>query len=107
MTDGESPPSITAFIAADTAGPGNLPARSPVAYTLVAPYSPSAPATADASPPMNAETFEESERAFVSSSRVPVVGAPPAVCANTQMLLIAMTFYLRSLSGFQGMKQFC
>ena len=57
-----SPPSMMAFIAPETAGPENFPAKSPVAYTLVAPYSPSTPATADASPPMNAETFEEASK---------------------------------------------
>jgi len=31
IRSGESPPSITAFIAAETATPGNFPPRSPVA----------------------------------------------------------------------------
>ncbi len=80
---------MTAFIAAETATPGSLPPRSPVAYTLVAPYSPSAAAIADASPPTNAVT-SPSPRALVSSSSVPVVGAPLDSCANTQMFMVLL-----------------
>ena len=91
MTSGVSPPSITDFIAVATATPGNLPPRSPVAYTFVAPYSPSAPATAAPSPPIKAATLDDIARALVRSSKVPVVGTPFVVWAKTQTLLIAMT----------------
>src|SRR5829696_2231425 len=88
---GESPPSMIAFSALATATPGSLPPRSPVAYTLVAPCSPSAPAIADASPPTMAVTLPPPAvrlRALVSSSREPVVAAPLDSCAKTQMFML-------------------
>ena len=92
IRSGESPLSITDFIAAETATPGSLPPRSPVAYTLVAPCSPSEPAMAEASPPANAETEPPADtvRALVSSSSVAVVGAPFDSCANTQMFMVLL-----------------
>ena len=102
ITFGVSPPSMIAFIAAETAGPDNLPAKSPVAYTFVAPCSPRAPAIAVASPPTNAVTDAPIERAFASNSSVPVVGTSPLACANTQMLLIVM---MLSSDHFQVLKK--
>ncbi len=90
MMSGESPPSMTAFIAAAPATPGSLPPRSPVAYTFVAPNSPSPAAKLSASPATNAVTDELSSRALVSSSCVAVVGAPSTPWANTQTLDMAM-----------------
>jgi hypothetical protein len=43
---------------------------------------------------MIATTFEESERAFVSSSSVADVGAPLLACAKTQMLFSAIVILL-------------
>ena len=65
---------MTAFIAAAPATPGSFPPRSPVAYTLVAPNSPSPAAKLSASPATNAVTDEPTSRALVSSSWVAVVG---------------------------------
>ncbi len=96
MRSGLSPPSMTDFIAAAMATPGRFEPWS-AAYTLVAPYSPSAAAMALPSPPMKAVTLDESERALVSSSSVALVGAPFAACANTQMLLSAIAVLLAEL----------
>ena len=87
---------MTAFIAAAPATPGSFPPRSPVAYTLVAPNSPSPAAKLSASPATNAVTDEPTSRALVSSSRVAVVGLPSAPWAKTQMLEMAMMCSLSS-----------
>src|SRR5215207_2011050 len=99
MTSGASPPAITACIAAAPATPGRCPSRSPVEYTFVAPNSPSPAATSAPSPTTNAETEppSASSRAFVSSSRLPVVGAPSDPCANTQMLVAIVDLLLDDL----------
>ena len=78
---------MTAFIAADTATPGSLPPRSPVAYTLAAPYSPSAAAIADGVAADERGDGAAELRALVRSSSVPVVGAPFGSCAKTQMFM--------------------
>src|SRR6056300_1511476 len=97
IRSGRSPPSITATRAEAMAAPGRAPPRSPVAYTREAPNSPRVPATAEASPPITADTVLPRERAFVSSSSVPVVTAPSLAWANTQMFEIVMSFSVRSL----------
>src|SRR5262245_10541083 len=97
MRSGASPPSMTAFMAADTATPGSFPRRSPVEYTFVAPCAPSGPASEAPSPATNADTVPPSCAAFETSSSVCDVGAPLAACANTQMLLAAMSDHLQVL----------
>ena len=106
LAEENSKTKVDFFIAPETAGPDNLPAKSPVAYTFVAPCSPRAPAIAVASPPTNAVTDEPIERAFASNSRVPVVGTSPLACANTQMLLIVIMLSLDHFQVFEVCNDF-
>src|SRR6185437_8271172 len=66
--------------------------------TVVAPYSPSGPASAATSAPQaTASTVDPTVRASVSSSSVTGVGAPSACSASTQILSIAISDHLQLL----------
>ena len=81
MRSGTSPPSMAALMAEAAAGPGSWEPRSPVEYTLAAPWAPRMAAAPEASLPATAATFGASERALASSSSVPEVGWPSATSA--------------------------
>src|SRR4029453_2924918 len=87
MTRSGALPSAACLAMAEATGsPGKLPPRSPVAYTLVAPWAPRVSAIASASPPpYTASTVSPSSRAFVSISSVMGATLPSAASARTQM----------------------
>ena len=87
---------MTAFIAAATAGPGRLAAEVAGGVDLGgAVGAERARRRPSPSPPTEGrDVGAPSERALVSSSSVPVVGAPSAAWAKTQMVSMAMVSFL-------------
>src|SRR4051812_47159956 len=87
MASGALPASTAAAMAAATGTPGRASPMSPMARTLLAPYSPSSAATASASvPAYTASTESAMARALVSSSSVVGVTLPSEASASTQIL---------------------
>ena len=85
-----APSEMAAATAEATDTPCMRPSRSPVAYTVVAPWSPISAAQAVPSVPQNTSTVPATSRALASISRVMVAtpSAPPS--QYTQILSIAI-----------------
>src|SRR3546814_4312370 len=89
-------PSLTALATADATGtPGSEPPRSPVEWTLVAPWAPSVPATAWASAPAyTASTVLPRDRALARGSRVRGRTGPSVASGDHEVRWQAMCFLL-------------
>ena len=83
---GTPPPAMAVATAEATDTPCMRPLRSPVAYTLAAPWSPSSAAQAAPSPPRNTSTVPATSRALASISRVMVATPSVPASPNTQIL---------------------